>query len=114
MGGVFSLGIPLLKTVAEPMYVCTLCRTGSPFFAVIFCPTTAVVMRGVYMQFFCSISAVLLVSTFAAPVAPLVTCTQTFSSFPFFTRTDGSVIGVLAQYGSASRCSLAGVGAFPL
>src|SRR6266481_8092440 len=113
IGGVFSFGMPLLKTVVAPRYVCTLCRTGSAFLAWIFCPTTAVVMRGVYMQSFWSISTGLEVSAFADPDAPLVTWTQTFSSLPFFTRTEGSVIGFFAQYGSASRCSLTGVGGLP-
>src|SRR2546421_10163725 len=70
-------------------------------------------MRGVYMQSFWSISTGLLVSALADPDAPLLTWTQTFSSLPFFTSTDGSVIGFFAQYGSASRCSLTGVGGLP-
>src|SRR5438128_4034571 len=114
IGAAFSLGMPLLKRVEAPMYVCTLCRTGSPFLAWIFCPTTAVVMRGVYMQSFWSMSTTLEGSALAAPLAPLVTWTHTFCSLPFFTRTDGSVIGFFAQNGSASRWSLAGVGGLPL
>src|SRR6266404_6461759 len=50
---------------------------------------------------------------FAVSFVPLVTCTQTFSSLPPLTVTAGSVIGFFAQYGSASRCSLPGVGALP-
>src|SRR5438874_8354096 len=42
MAGTLSLGMPLLKSVAEPRYVCTLWRIGSPFLATIFWPTTEV------------------------------------------------------------------------
>src|SRR5712692_9405288 len=114
MGGVLSFGMPLLNTVVAPRYVWTLWRTGSVFFARIFWPTTTVIMRGVYMQSFWSISAGLEVSGLSVAGAPLLTWTQTFWSFPFFTSTDGSVIGFFAQYGSASRCSLTGVGGLPV
>src|SRR5713101_3673960 len=114
MGGVLSFGMPLLNTVVAPRYVWTLWRTGSVFLARIFWPTTAVIMRGVYMQSFWSISTGLEVSGLSVAGAPLVTWTHTFSSLPFFTSTEGSVIGFLAQYGSASRCSLAGVGGLPV
>src|SRR5712691_11254960 len=114
MGGVLSFGIPLLNTVVAPRYVWTLWRTGSVFLARIFCPTTAVVMRGVYMQSFWSISTGLEVSGLSVAGAPLLTWTQTFWSLPPFTSTDGSVIGFFAQYGSASRCSLTGVGGLPV
>src|SRR3954467_14700804 len=70
-------------------------------------------MRGSYMQSFWSISTTLS-GTLAVSLAPLVTWTQTFSSLPLFTATEGSVIGFFAQYGSASRCNLPGVGALPL
>src|SRR3954467_3945573 len=113
MGAALSFGMPLLKSVLEPRYVCTLWRTGSPFLAWIFWPTTAVVIRGSYMQSFWSISTVVS-GALAVSFAPLVTCTQTFSSFPPFTETAGSVMGFLAQKGSASRCSLPGVGALPV
>src|SRR5712692_895066 len=114
MGGVLSFGMPLLNTVVAPRYVWTLWRTGSVFLARIFCPTTAVVMRGVYMQSFWSISTGLEVSGLSVAGAPLLTWTQTFWSLPPFTSTDGSVIGFFAQYGSASRCSLTGVGGLPV
>src|SRR5438874_9280429 len=70
-------------------------------------------MRGVYMQSFWSMVTAL-DGTAAASLAPLVTCTQTFSSLPPFTSTDGSVMVFLAQYGSASRCSLPATGALPV
>src|SRR5438105_2091752 len=69
-------------------------------------------MRGSYMQSFWSISTVS-EGGLAVSLAPLVTCTQTFSSLPLFTRTEGSVMVFFAQYGSASRCSFPGVGALP-
>src|SRR3982751_2233029 len=69
-------------------------------------------MRGSYMQSFWSISTGS-VGGFAASLAPLVTCTQTFSSLPLFTRTAGSVIVFFAQYGSASRCRLPRGGGLP-
>src|SRR5437016_6092148 len=69
-------------------------------------------MRGSYMQSFWSIDTDS-AGGLAVSLAPLVTCTQTFSSLPFFTRTEGSVMVFFAQYGSASRCSLPGVGALP-
>src|SRR2546429_687303 len=52
----------------------------------------------------------------SAPVtalAPFETWPQTFSSWPLFRGTEGSVMGFLAQNGSASRCSLAAVGILP-
>ena len=69
-------------------------------------------MRGVYMQSFWSISTT--AAGAVASLAPLVTCTQTFSSLPPFTLTVGSVMVFLAQNGSASRCSLPAVGTLPV
>src|ERR1700760_1272406 len=100
MGAALSFGMPLLKSVAAPRYVWTLWRMGSSFLAVIFWPATAVIMRGVYMQSFWSISTA--VEGAAASFAPLVTCTQVSASLPSLAATDGAFIGFLAQKGSAS------------
>src|SRR5207249_10070849 len=50
----------------------------------------------------------------AVALVSLLTCTQPFSSLPFVTSTAGSVMVFFAQRGSASGCSLPGVGAFPV
>src|SRR2546428_11394140 len=50
----------------------------------------------------------------AVSLAPVVTCAQTVSNVPSFTSPEGSVVGFFAQKGSASRCSLPGVGACPV
>src|SRR3954466_8771775 len=71
-------------------------------------------MRGSYMQSFWSISTSFASAATGTSLAPFETWTHTFSSLPFFVRTDVAIIGCLAQNGSASGRSLGAGGALPV